>query len=161
MGLFDRSRAGYESKPIEITAERGAIAFFSETIGETNPIHFDVDEARKAGHPDVIAPATYPVVLEMAAAKEGQRKGQTPMIEVIGADMRYLLHGTEAYDYHGAIFAGDVLQVVGRVTGFSDAKGGQLEIAHLEMEVRHAKRGTLAVARRDLIHRLPAAGAQS
>lgn len=155
MGLFDRSSAGYESTPIEITAERGAIAFFAETIGETNPIHFDVDAARKAGHPDVIAPATYPVVLEMAAAKEGLRKGQSPMIDVIAADMRYLLHGTEVYNYHGPIFARDTLQIVGRVTGFSDAKGGKLEIAHLEMEVRHATRGTLAVARRDLIHRLP------
>ena len=160
MGLFDRSCAGYESVAVEIIAERGAIAFFAESIGETNAIHFDVDEARKAGHPDVMAPATYPVVLEMAAAKEGQRKGQPPMIEVIGADMRYLLHGTETYDYHGPIFAGDTLQIVGRVTGFSDAKGGLLEIAHLEMEVHHAKRGTLAVARRDLIHRLPSAGTQ-
>lgn len=155
MGIFKRDSAGHESAPVEVQVERGAIAFFSETIGERNPIHFDVDAARAAGHPDVMAPATYPVVLDMAASKEGARKGQKDLLGLIGADMRYLLHGTENYAYQGPIFAGDTVQVISRVKGFSDAKGGALEIAHLEMEVRHASRGTLAIATRDLIHRLP------
>ena len=154
MGIFDRSSEGYESPPVEITVERGAVAFFAETIGETNPIHSDVDAARAAGHPDVMAPATYPVVLDMAAAKAGARKGIAPLLTRINADMRVLLHGTETYDYHGPIFAGDTVEIISRVKGFTDAKGGALEIAHLEMEVRHPDRGTLSIARRDLIHRL-------
>lgn len=157
MSLFDRSSAGFETAPIDVTLERGAIAFFSETIGEANPIHRDVDAARAAGHPDVVAPATYPVVLDMAAAKAATRNGTPSLLEIIKADMRYLLHGTENYDYRGALFAGDTVQAISRVKGFSDAKGGALEIAHLEMEIRHATRGTLSVTTRDLIHRLPAA----
>ncbi|SHJ60134.1 N-terminal half of MaoC dehydratase [Shimia gijangensis] len=156
MGLFDRSSVGHESAPISVVVERGPIAFFAETIGETNPIHSDTEAARSAGYPDVMAPPTYPVVLEMAAAKEGERKEQTPILELIAADMRYLLHGTENYEYLGSIFAGDTVEVVSRVKGFSDAKGGQLEIAHLEMEIRHADRGVLAITHRDLIHRLSA-----
>lgn len=155
MGIFDRSSAGYESAPVTVNVERGAVAFFAETIGETNPIHFDLDAARAAGHPDVMAPATYPVVLDMAASKEGARKGQKDLLGLIAADMRYLLHGNENYDYHGPIFAGDTVEIISRIKGFSDAKGGALEIAHLEMEVRHPDRGTLSVAHRDLIHRLP------
>ena len=155
MGIFDRTSAGYESAPVEVTVERGPIAFFAETIGETNPIHFDVDAARAAGHPDVMAPATYPVVLDMAASKEGARKGQKDLLGLIAADMRYLLHGTENYSYSGPIYAGDTVEIISRIKGFSDAKGGALEIAHLEMEIRHPDRGTLAIATRDLIHRLP------
>ncbi|MEQ9695014.1 MaoC family dehydratase N-terminal domain-containing protein [Shimia sp. SDUM112013] len=155
MGIFNRSSAGHETPPIAVLVERGAVAFFSETIGEANPIHFDVDAARAAGHPDIMAPATYPVVLDMAAAKEGTRKGQVDLLSLIGADMRYLLHGTETYEYHGPIYAGETVKVISRVKGFSDAKGGALEIAHLEMELRHPERGTLAIATRDLIHRLP------
>lgn len=156
MGVFDRTSAGYESAPVELTVERGAVSFFAETIGETNPIHSDVDAARAAGHPDVMAPATYPVVLDMAAARAGEKKGAPGLLEVIKADMRFLLHGNENYDYKGPIFAGDTVEVISRVNGFSDAKGGLLEIAHLEMEVRHPERGTLSIAHRDLIHRLPA-----
>lgn len=156
MGIFNRSSAGRETAPITVIVERGAVAFFAGTIGETNPIHSDVDAARAAGHADVMAPPTYPVVLEMAASKEGERKGQKAVLDMIGADMRYLLHGTENYEYHGPIFAGDTVEVVSRIKGFSDAKGGQLEIAHLEMEIRHAERGILVITHRDLIHRLPA-----
>ncbi len=156
MGIYDRSSAGFEATPIEITVERGAITFFAETIGETNPIHFDAEAARDAGYPDIMAPATYPVVLEMAAEKQARRQQAPTVLEVIAADMRYILHGTEAYEYHGPIFAGDTVQIINRVTGFSDAKKGALEIAHLELEVRHATRGTLAIAQRRLIHRLPA-----
>ena len=155
MGIFDRSSAGHESAPVDVSVERGAIAFFAETIGETNPIHFDIDAAQAAGHPDVMAPATYPVVLDMAASKEAASKGHKDLLALIGADMRYLLHGTENYTYHGPIYAGDTVEVISRVKGFSDAKGGALEIAHLEMEVRHPQRGTLSIATRDLIHRLP------
>ncbi|WP_299354871.1 MaoC family dehydratase N-terminal domain-containing protein [uncultured Shimia sp.] len=155
MGIFNRSSAGYEAAPVEVQVERGAITFFAETVGETNPIHSDVAAARAAGHPDVVAPSTYPVVLEMAASKETERKGQQEVLNLIGADMRYLLHGTESYSYQGLIFAGDTIDIISRVKGFSDAKGGTLEIAHLELEIRHASRGTLAIAQRDLIHRLP------
>lgn len=155
MGLFDRTTAGYESVPTSVRVERGALAFFAETIGETDPIHCDAGAARAAGHPDVVAPATYPVVLEMAAQKQAARTGATDIQDLIGVDNRYVLHGTEAYEYHGLIFAGDEVEVINRVTGFSDAKQGALEIAHLEMEIRHPERGTLAIAERKLIHRLP------
>ena len=154
MGLFDRTTKGYVSAPVDVRVERGAIAFFAETIGETNPIHFDARAARAAGFPDVMAPATYPVVLDMAAAKATERAGQPDLLTLIKADMRCLLHGTESYEYLGPVFAGDTVQVTSKVKGFSDARGGALEIVHLEMEIRHPDRGILAIAHRDLIHRL-------
>ncbi|MBU2942878.1 MaoC family dehydratase N-terminal domain-containing protein [Shimia thalassica] len=155
MGIFDRNTAGHETAPINVTVERGAVAFFAETIGETNPIHFDADAARAAGHPDVVTPATYPVVIEMAAAKIGKRNGVPDTQDVIKVDNRYVLHGSESYTYHGPIYAGDTVEVISRVKSFADAKGGALEIANLELEIRHPERGVLAVAERTLIHRLP------
>ena len=68
--------------------------------------------------------------------------------------MRVLLHGSEEFEYHAPVFAGDEVTLSTRVKGFSDAKGGKLEIAHLETTVRHAERGDLITIRRDLIHRL-------
>lgn len=157
MGLFDRSTEGYETAPMELTVERGRIIAFAESIGETNPVHLDPDAARAKGYPDLLAPPTFPVVLDMDAAHQTRRKGDPSLLDRIGADMRALLHGTESYDYHGPIFAGDTLILTSRVTGFSDAKRGALEIVHLEMEITHPERGRLVTARRDLIHRLEGA----
>ena len=102
-----------------------------------------------------LCPGWYSSSEDRSRSESWKEYGAPGLLKLIGADMRYLLHGNENYDYHGPCFAGDTVQVVNRVKGFSDAKGGALEIAHLEMEISHPERGLLAVARRDLIHRLP------
>lgn len=154
MGLFNRSAAGQTTPPMSVTLERGAMTFFAETIGETNPIHFDIAAARAAGHPDIMATATYAVVVGTMAGKALLRRGDPDQLALIGADTRYLLHGTESYGYHGAMFAGDTVTVETEVAGFADAKGGKLEIATLIQRITHPDRGLLVEARRDLIHRL-------
>jgi len=154
MGSFNRESAGQVSAPVSIDVERGALVFFAETIGETNPIHLDAQAAQAAGYCDIVAPPTYPAVLDMAAAHETRRAGRDDILTRIGADLRRLLHGTEAYEYHGPIVAGDRVTVSTRVKGFSVSSTGKLEFAHLETEITHADRGLLVSLQRDLIHRL-------
>ena len=57
MGIFNRSTKGHVTPPIEVTLERGPLAFFSETIGETDPIYFDSDAAQAAGCPFYTSPS--------------------------------------------------------------------------------------------------------
>lgn len=154
MGIFNRSTKGHATAPIEVTLERGALAFFSETIGETDPIYFEPEAAQTAGHPDILAPATYAVVVGTFADQFARRKGQPDILELINGDLRVLLHGTEAYTYHGPMFAGDVVTVENQVTDFTDAKGGKLEIAHITTRITHPTRGLLVEATRGIIHRL-------
>ena len=45
------------SMPFEV--ERGRLRFFARTIGLTNPIYFDVEAARRAGHRDLPVPLTF------------------------------------------------------------------------------------------------------
>jgi acyl dehydratase len=154
LGRFDRSSEGNETAPISIAVERGALIFFAETVGETDPACLDAEAARRVGYPDVLAAPTYGAVIDMAAARETARRGGRGVLSLVGADMRVLLHGSETYAYHGPIFAGDTLIHVTKVLGFSDAKNGKLEFAHLETKISHAVRGNLVTVQRSLIHRL-------
>lgn len=154
MGIFNRTTKGHITPPVEVTLERGALAFFANTIGETNPIYLDAAAAQAAGHPDIMAPATYAVVVGTFAGQTAKRQGQPDILELINGDLRVLLHGTEAYDYHRAMFAGDTVSVENEITGFSDAKGGALEIAHVTTRITHPERGLLVTATRGIIHRL-------
>ncbi|MFV0301178.1 MAG: MaoC family dehydratase N-terminal domain-containing protein [Paracoccus sp. (in: a-proteobacteria)] len=154
MGRFNRACEGQKIGPFPVEVERGALVFFARTIGETDPVHSDVAAARAAGHPDIVAPPTYGAVLDMAAAHDAARRGEEGALALIGADMRRLLHGAERFDYHGPIFAGDEVTLTTIVKGFSDARNGKLEFAHLETTISHAERGDLVTIRRDLIHRL-------
>ncbi|MBO9478842.1 MaoC family dehydratase N-terminal domain-containing protein [Shimia sp. R11_0] len=154
MGIFDRSTKGQITPSIRITVEPGPLAFFTETIGETNPLYRDRDAARAAGHPDVLAPPTYAVVVGTFAEQKAKRAGAPDLLDRINGDLRVLLHGTEEYAYHGLMYATDTLEVENEVMDFTDAKGGKLEIAHIATRISHPKRGLLVEASRRLIHRL-------
>ncbi|MFY0617287.1 FAS1-like dehydratase domain-containing protein [Shimia sp.] len=154
MGIFDRTTKGHVTPAVAVTLEHGALAFFAETIGESDPIYFDTQAAVAAGHPDILAPATYAVAIGAFAGQQALRQGLPDIIDLIKADLRVLLHGTEAYTYHGPMFAGDTVLVENEIIDFTDAKGGKLEIAHVTTRISHAERGPRVTATRAMIHRL-------
>ena len=94
------------------------------------------------------------MVVEALAEEERLRTGEQSWYDFVGCDMRYLLHGNEAYTYHGQIHAGDALSFETAVAGFEDKKGGALELCRLVLRVVHPDRGLLVEGRRTLIHRL-------
>lgn len=154
MGIFDRTTKGQTAPKIEVTLERGALIFFAETIGETNPIHLNAQAAQAAGHPDILAPPTYGVVVGTLADHSAARQGLTNVMQLINADYRVLLHGSETYDYHAPMFAGETVLVENEVTDFTDVTRAGLEIAHVTCRITHATRGPLITATRAMIHQL-------
>jgi len=52
----------------EVEVSRTDIARYARSIGETDPLYYDVDTARAAGHPDVVAPPYFPYTIRMQAA---------------------------------------------------------------------------------------------
>lgn len=154
-GIFDRGAKGATLPPLPVFVERGRIRFFAEVLGETGAVHIDVDAARAAGHPDLVAPASFFMVIEADANRERDRRGQRALLDMVGCDFRYLLHGEERYFYGGPIYAGEEVLVNSRVVDFYDKKGGAMEFVTIESTVTSPKRGTLVRAERSLLHRLP------
>lgn len=87
----------------EFTIERGKIREFCQAIGETNPIYFSLDEAKKAGYEDIPAPPTFPTVVTFW----GYPKIWEDMASM-GIDLPRILHLKEEYTYHRTIYPGDV-----------------------------------------------------
>jgi acyl dehydratase len=156
-GFFKRESKSSTLEPVTVQVERGRIRFFAQVLGETDPIHFDVEAARARGYPDLVAPPSFFMVIETMVSEEMKRRGATPLERVLGVDLRYVLHGDEHYAYKGLIFAGDTLTLTARIVDFYDKKGGALEFAVVETDVTHAERGLLIEARRTFVHRLPEA----
>jgi acyl dehydratase len=154
-GIFDRSTKGLVVGPITVPVERGRIRFFSQVLGATDLIHFDVDAARDAGHPDLVAPPSFLMVVESLAGEEMRRRNLVSASAMARCDFRYLLHGDERYEYVAPIYAGEDVEFSTRVVDFYDKKGGAMEFVSLEAEITNAKRGVLVRCRRTLLHRLP------
>ncbi|PHR62257.1 MAG: hypothetical protein COA43_01040 [Robiginitomaculum sp.] len=152
--IFDRGTIGVQTSPIVIEIERGRVASFAQSIAETNPIYLDKSAAQAAGYPDVVAPVTFPIVINMLANEMLAKRGEKALFQLIKADFRRLLHGEERYDYSGLIYVGDTVIVSGSVVGFEDKKGGQMELATLRTTISHKERGDLVSMTSTAIHRL-------
>ena len=68
---LDQSFVGRKYPPTEpYEVGREKIREFADAIGDPNPAYRDADAARALGHPDVIAPPTFAIVLSMRAGAQ-------------------------------------------------------------------------------------------
>ena len=121
-GFFKREAEGSSINPVSVSVERGRIRFFAQVLGTADPIHDDVNYARARGHRDIVAPPSFFMVIEALANEITRRRGEPNMLDMIGADFRYLLHGDEHYSYDGLIYAGDEVSVTSRALDSYDKK---------------------------------------
>lgn len=119
--MIDRSWIGHKLPPSLLSLERGRLAFFAKSIGETDAIYFDVDAARNAGHPDLPVPPTFLFAAELDS------NAQRAFLEKAGVDFSRVLHGEQGFTYHAMLYAGDEVTVASTITDIYDKKGGALE----------------------------------
>ncbi|QIB67403.1 FAS1-like dehydratase domain-containing protein [Kineobactrum salinum] len=141
--LFNRDTKGQSTSAVKVQVERGRIQFFSKVLGFDDPVHTSLKAARAQGHPDLVAPPSFYMVVEAAADEERRQRGEMSSAELVGCDFRYLLHGDEYYTYDGLIYAGDEVSIVTKVIDFYEKKGGTLEFVTFESLITHADRGAL------------------
>jgi acyl dehydratase len=87
--------------PYEVGREK--IREFAAAVGATDPAHFDPDAARALGHPDLVAPPTFPIVLTMEAGNQIIRD------PALGIDYSRVVHGDQRFVYTRPVYAGDRL----------------------------------------------------
>jgi acyl dehydratase len=88
-------------EPYEVS--RVKIADFADAIGEPSALCRDRDAAVKAGHPDVIAPPTFAIVISMASAHQANNDPG------LGLDYSMVVHGEQSFSYSRPLHAGDVV----------------------------------------------------
>ena len=137
----DRSFIGAESETRTIFIERGPLKFFAKATGETNPIYFDLDAAKAAGHPDLPVPPTYSFTLGLLAPSQ---KGS---LKELGIDIGKVLHGEQAFTYHKPLHAGETVTLRTRIADIYDRRGGALEFVVFETDVFDGEE-TLCVSER-------------
>jgi acyl dehydratase len=104
---LDESFVGRTYPPTEpYEVARVKIREFAEAVGDLNPAYLDVDAAKALGHPDVIAPPTFPIVISMPAVN---RVVNDP---ALGLDWSRVVHGDQGFAYTRPMRAGDRIECV-------------------------------------------------
>jgi acyl dehydratase len=97
-------RALPPSGPFQVGREK--IREFALAIGEGAAVCRDLDAARAAGHPDLVAPPTFAVTFTMPVMEAFLRD------PAFGWDYSRMVHGEQAFTLRRPIHAGDELVTV-------------------------------------------------
>ena len=111
--------------PYEVGREK--IREFADAIGDPNPAYRDPAAAAALGHPDVIAPPTFAIVVTMRVAQ------QAVADPGLGVDYTRVVHGEQRFEHARPIRAGDTL--LGAVTIADIRVAGRNEMLTTRVDV--------------------------
>ncbi|MCW2697744.1 MAG: Acyl dehydratase [Modestobacter sp.] len=106
---------------------REKIAEFATALGDPDPIHRDPEAARAAGHPDVIAPPTFAIVLSLGA---GNVVVEDPDV---GIDYSRVVHGEQRFTHHRPIRAGDRLVATASIAAVRSVAGNDMLTTRVDL----------------------------
>ncbi|MCQ4044255.1 MaoC family dehydratase N-terminal domain-containing protein [Streptantibioticus rubrisoli] len=115
---LDPSYVGRTYPPTEAyEVGREKIREFAEAVGDANPAYYDAEAARALGHPDVIAPPTFPFALTYRAAAQVVNDPE------LGLDFSRVVHGDQRFTYTRPVRAGDRLSVTVSIEAIKSMAG--------------------------------------
>jgi acyl dehydratase len=100
---------GKTYEPTLYAVGREKIREYARAVGETNPVHLDVEAARAAGYADVVAPPMFAVVY--CAPSVGPPIFD-PEIEI---NFAMMVHGGQEFEWGPPVVAGDEIATTASV----------------------------------------------
>lgn len=103
--------------PVTYAVGREKIREYANAVGETNPLHTDLDAARAAGHDDLVAPPMFVVVYTSSAI------GPAMLDPDVGIDFARMVHGAQEFAWGPLVVAGDEITTEVEVADISERGG--------------------------------------
>jgi len=111
------SALGKTYEPVTYAVGREKIREYAAAVGETNPLHHDVESARGAGYPDVIAPPMFAVVYASRSLVPALFDPE------VGLDFARMVHGAQDFRWGPIVVAGDEITSSTTVSDISPRGG--------------------------------------
>jgi acyl dehydratase len=103
--------------PAKYAVGREKIREYAQAVGETNPLHLDVEAARAAGYEDVVAPPMFAVVYCFPALWPALFDPE------VGIDFARMVHGGQEFVWGPLVVAGDEIATTLSVADVSERAG--------------------------------------
>jgi acyl dehydratase len=108
---------GKTYEPVLYAVGREKIREYARAVGETNPVHLDVEAARAAGHADLVAPPMFAVVYSSPAV------GPPIFDPEIELNFAMMVHGAQEFQWGALVLAGDEIATTATVKDISERDG--------------------------------------
>lgn len=106
---------------------RESIRDFARAVKATHPAHFQPSAAQALGHPDLIAPPTYAIIVAQRADALLINDADS------GIDFSRVVHAEQRFTHHRPIVAGDELVAELHVDGVRGMGGGAMITTRAEI----------------------------
>ena len=113
----DTQAAGKAYEPKIYAVGREKVREFANAVGETNPVHLDVEAARAAGYADVVAPPMFAVVYSAPAMAPAVLDPE------VGINLAMMVHGGQEFAWGQPVVAGDEITTRASVKDISERGG--------------------------------------
>ena len=110
---LDTSAIGKVFEPAEYAVGREKIREFASAVGETNPLHFELEAARAAGYADVVAPPMFAVVFASRSVAPALFDPE------VGLNFAMMVHGGQEFVWGPLVVAGDEITTTTTVKDIS------------------------------------------
>ncbi len=108
---------GKTYEPVLYAVGREKIKEYARAVGETNPVHLDVDAARAQGYADVVAPPMFAVVYSAPSV------GPPIFDPDVGLNFAMMVHGGQVFEWGPLVVAGDEITTTTSVKDISERDG--------------------------------------
>lgn len=106
---------------------REKVREFARAVFSSDPVHFDVEVARSRGFTDVIAPTTFPVVIQDLTLHQLLAHPDA------GIDFSRVVHGDQKFEYSRPLIAGDEVVAQLKVTKVQSLGGHTMVTSETEV----------------------------
>lgn len=104
--------------PYQVGREK--IREFARAVLADSPLYFDLDAAQAAGYADLVAPPTFPIVLQQLTLEQLLAEPDADL------DFSRVVHGDQRFSYTRPVIAGDVLTARLAVTSIKSLGGNSM-----------------------------------
>ena len=108
---------GKTYEPVTYVVGREKIREYAAAVGETNPLHHDLEAARAGGYADLVAPPMFVVVYA------GRSVGPAVVDPEVGINLMLMVHGSQEFEWGPVVVAGDEISTTTTVKEISDRGG--------------------------------------
>ena len=108
---------GKSYPPTVYAVGREKIREYAHAVGETNPLHLDVQAARDAGYADVVAPPMFCVVYSSPSVAPSMFDPE------VGMNFAMMVHGGQEFTWERLVLAGDEITTTATVKDISEREG--------------------------------------
>jgi acyl dehydratase len=128
---------GKSYDPVLYAVGREKIREYAAAVGETNPLHLDLDAARAAGYSDLVAPPMFAVVYA------GRSVIPALFDPEVGMNFSMMVHGSQEFRWGQVVVAGDEITTVASVKDIKERPG--MEFYVFESVSRNQREETVCV----------------